>query len=878
MLQRIVLPLVLAAAAQAGGATIYGDPTATVYPTIQGAVDSAPEGALILVGTGTFNGFVVDGKSLAIASIAPPFGTSIQGSVTIRNLGASQRVLLDNFAISALLSTEFALEVESCAGDVRLQRDYFFGKASDTAGGDGGPGVNVFASSRVTFVDDSVLGGSASAHCGQTGGHGGDGIVVAQSRVAIYHSTIQGGRGGDGANGGDGGDALEATASVLIGCHANLKGANGGDGCGASPRFGGDGGNGVTAHAGCDLRFEDYTPSFGGGGAGWPAGNEGSIGVDCTGPYSYQPTISRTSTVLGRCIVLEGESFTAAFTGISGEDVYVGASETPAFLVPATGVMLRHLPIWTKLPSTPTFQLDSSAWEHLPVPFVAPGKKSRVYQLQTYGTAFGASSPWGEPMQLIVLENAAGLDCDGSGRADVIEIIEGTLLDQNGDTIADLCSGPQTFFVDPAAAPGGNGSASAPFRSLAESFVVATSGDTILLADGVYSGPENRDLSFDGRDMTVRSQHGPTACIVDCGQVGRAFSFADHESAAARLDGVTIRNASLPVNATLGGAGILISSASPTIANCVFENCAVGNPVSQRGGAIGSFGGPSTATIEDCRFVGCPGDGAVVWINAWAPGSLTRIVRSTFEANGNSSLASAVLSIEDCNVSVVRCRFLGNQGAVSSAIECDETSGGVLVEGSLFAVNQGAPPVHVRADDFGALFACRVVDCTFADNSHAALELDGYVNVLFHNSIAWDPNGPGVPAIRLLHWASWIQVAYSNVRNGIAGIERVAGAFDWSNGNVSADPQFVNSIGPDGSYLTWSDNVYRLKPTSPCIDAGDNTIVPPDAADLDGDGDTAEPVPLELNGKPRFTDLPSAPDTGWGLPPLVDIGCYERQG
>jgi hypothetical protein len=51
--------------------------------------------------------------------------------------------------------------------------------------------------------------------------------------------------------------------------------------------------------------------------------------------------------------------------------------------------------------------------------------------------------------------------------------------------------------------------------------------------------------------------------------------------------------------------------------------------------------------------------------------------------------------------------------------------------------------------------------------------------------------------------------------------------------------------------------------------------VPLDTADLDGDGDTAEPLPVDLAGKVRFADDPATPDTGSGAPPIVDMGAYE---
>ena len=42
-------------------------------------------------------------------------------------------------------------------------------------------------------------------------------------------------------------------------------------------------------------------------------------------------------------------------------------------------------------------------------------------------------------------------------------------------------------------------------------------------------------------------------------------------------------------------------------------------------------------------------------------------------------------------------------------------------------------------------------------------------------------------------------------------------------------------------------------------------------------GDTAELLPLDLDGNPRRADRANAPDTGTGDAPLVDMGPYELE-
>ena len=50
--------------------------------------------------------------------------------------------------------------------------------------------------------------------------------------------------------------------------------------------------------------------------------------------------------------------------------------------------------------------------------------------------------------------------------------------------------------------------------------------------------------------------------------------------------------------------------------------------------------------------------------------------------------------------------------------------------------------------------------------------------------------------------------------------------------------------------------------------------------DLDGDGDTDESVPFDLDGNPPFVYDPNTPDTGNpdGVNPIVDLRAYEFQG
>jgi hypothetical protein len=115
---------------------------------------------------------------------------------------------------------------------------------------------------------------------------------------------------------------------------------------------------------------------------------------------------------------------------------------------------------------------------------------------------------------------------------------------------------------------------------------VSLNKDTILVANGVYTGAGNRNIDFQGKEVTVKSENGAAVTIVDCQNQGRGFLFTSGETSKAKLIGFTIENALAPD--TLGGGGVRCVSASPVITRCIIRN----NSASQGGGVYVSGGSP----------------------------------------------------------------------------------------------------------------------------------------------------------------------------------------------------------------------------------------------------------------------------------------------
>jgi hypothetical protein len=88
-----------------------------------------------------------------------------------------------------------------------------------------------------------------------------------------------------------------------------------------------------------------------------------------------------------------------------------------------------------------------------------------------------------------------------------------------------------------------------------------------------------------------------------------------------------------------------------------------------------------------------------------------------------------------------------------------------------------------------------------------------------------------------------VTIRYTDVAGGQSQAASPSSGLTWGPGNTSADPQFTAP----------SEDNYRLKPSSPCIDAGDPDYAP-------------EAHAIDLDGNPRVVGG------------RVDMGAYEFQG
>ncbi|MHC4742818.1 MAG: choice-of-anchor Q domain-containing protein, partial [Planctomycetota bacterium] len=392
----------------------------------------------------------------------------------------------------------------------------------------------------------------------------------------------------------------------------------------------------------------------------------------------------------------------------------------------------------------------------------------------------------------------------------------------------------------------------ADFATIQRAINDANDGDTIEVQPGRYTGEGNRDIDFLGKAITVRSidpnDPGIVArTIIDCQSLGRGFYFHNKEDANSILAGVTITNGYAE-----DGAGIYCGGADPMITNCMF----LGNHATHYGaGVYCSYADP---TIIKCIFVGnrAAGNGGGMTNYDSSPA----ILNCKFIENEAIGWGGAMMN-RYSSPTIINCTFKENSCREAGGGICNSGSQNVLILNCLFAHNQaqGSQGYASAVHNSGSV---KIVNCTIAANlsSHgSAVRSQGYgsPHITIANSIIRG-NQPSQIS------GSEYEVSYSNIEGGWPG-----------EGNIDSDPCFAymgyvfDPCTPDDpcdDTLVIGD--YHLLPGSPCIDAGDNTAVPPARFWLWKD----------LDGYPRFADDPSTADTGSGAAPIVDMGAYEGTG
>ncbi len=335
------------------------------------------------------------------------------------------------------------------------------------------------------------------------------------------------------------------------------------------------------------------------------------------------------------------------------------------------------------------------------------------------------------------------------------------------------------------------------FATLQAAVDAAQSGDLILVADGVYTGPGNRNVCCEAKGLRIRSENGPEHCVVDCNRAKDEYVLGFSVNAGKGgflLEGLSIRRAQCAVS---------VSGADVTMVNCRVTEC-----------KEGCFAKNSSLTAQTCRFEDA--------------GLAVETSGSDLELLDCTVARCYCITCANSDVSVKNTRIQQNTENGIRLFTCKAVLDGCVISGNgRCASYQPESAIHYQNTDL-YLNRCTVVGNVGPSipNRASAYEQSSALHVV--NSILWR-NRDQANMLR-----GQCSLTFCDVQGGWEGT-----------GNMDVDPLFFAlgywSTNGTPSKLDddfWVDGDYHLKSqagrweptsgtwviddvTSPCIDAGD---------------------------------------------------------
>jgi hypothetical protein len=348
-----------------------------------------------------------------------------------------------------------------------------------------------------------------------------------------------------------------------------------------------------------------------------------------------------------------------------------------------------------------------------------------------------------------------------------------------------------------------------------------------------------------------------TQFLENTGGIGGALAFT---YSAAVVSDCVFRDNQVP-DAWLGG-GLAVYGGDLAAAGCEFvHNTADDYPLAYGGGVC--VQGPAQVKLWDCRIrnniAGLSYNGGGLGGGAYFENAQVTMVGCVVTGNsgvGVDSVGGAICADGNSVISLVNCAIAGNQAVSAGGAICAAGNSVISLVNCAIAGNQavyGGALACVTLNGQPAWSELSVTNCTFTGNRAST-----------GAALAWQLGSASISNSIIWNGLDWLgsditgALQYSNVEGGWPDV-----------GDIDADPLFAdpgywnkNETPEDPTDDFWIDGDYRLRPGSPCIDAGNSDAVPAD-------------VTADLAGNPRFADDPATPDTGFGTAPLVDMGAYE---
>jgi len=404
------------------------------------------------------------------------------------------------------------------------------------------------------------------------------------------------------------------------------------------------------------------------------------------------------------------------------------------------------------------------------------------------------------------------------------------------------------------------------FNFLQDALAVATSGDEILVAQGIYKPDEDTD-NPDGSGDRAATFHLENGVAINGGFGGETILSGEigtgstsnnsyHVVTASGcgdgtiLDGFVITGGNASPESNRQGGGMYVEDSRLTVRNCAFSE----NTASQGGGMYNRDSAPD---ITDCTFISntvSRNGGGVYNIN-----SAPKIRNCLFQDNQATDNGGGINTVTNSASDITNCTFLDNTaGGGGGGLHVTDSSPKLVNCSFICNSAEYGGGMHTGVNSTPALMNCvfvgnsadmdagamnnnesdaTVTNCTFYDNSAprvgGILNINGYPTVT--NCILWGNTDEQHSSHELqqIDGHPGMTINYCCIQGWTGDLD------PDGDGNIGDDPMFVGG------------GNCRLLAGSPCIDAGDS-----DAPDLSNP---------DIDGNPRIVGL------------AVDMGAYEFQ-
>ncbi len=461
----------------------------------------------------------------------------------------------------------------------------------------------------------------------------------------------------------------------------------------------------------------------------------------------------------------------------------------------------------------------------------------------TWTATFTPAADTDEPSNVITLDNTGVVDASGNagtGTTDSNEFVIRTqaitlLVTSNVDS-GDDATGAASQADDELDGDG---------LSIREALYWARTGDTITFdLNSGTAGNQGGTITLNGNPLLLNyanlaiggdlDDDGIADVTISGNNASRVMAINDNLTGI-EISGLTLTQGTV----TGGGAGLHIGiGSSVTVRNSnITHNAETGL------GGGGVYGANATLTMINSTVSGNSSTSFGGGLRIVGHGGMLNLISSTVSGNTTTGLGAHGGGVQ----------FGGSGGLtiVNSTISGNTAAGDTSLGGGLRITNGTA----------------NVYNTTIVGNAAAGSGGGVYANgtETFTNTVVAG-NTSGVGAVA---GASGSPLATGGIADDVGGtVETATNSYFGTAATITTSNDSFNNMGTATLLLSdLSDNggqvlTHRPQAGSALINAGSNAALPADTYDLDGDGDTAETLPVDANGDLRVSNI-------------VDIGAVE---